>query len=184
MRRCVYLFAREPSKWRVGDVEHVGRLVFSLTTKQINSIPLVGTQMHPPMQIIHFSALKLVDSSWQAWLIMTSMRSWNVPQAVLSKDTVEQVLVGQRRWEDGAVGGVCVARCMDRRLQGRQTQSLIRGIVKARNRRAKGATSWHPVKLDFISPNQCCPWMDYELWPVSIFQPHSRLDTVKLPVMV
>uniref|UniRef100_A0A3B3UKX1 Stereocilin-like n=1 Tax=Poecilia latipinna TaxID=48699 RepID=A0A3B3UKX1_9TELE len=44
-----------PSKWQVGDVEHLGRLVFALSTKQINSIPL--------------------------------------------KTTVEQVLVGQKRWE-------------------------------------------------------------------------------------
>ncbi|XP_042343752.1 stereocilin [Plectropomus leopardus] len=87
----------EPSKWQVGDVEHLGRLVFSLSTKQINSIPLT----------------------------------------VLNKDTVEQVLVGQSRWEDSVVGGICVAQCMDRRRQRQQTQSLIRGIVKARSRRAK-----------------------------------------------
>lgn len=60
MVRYVYLFDREPSKWQVGDVEHLGRLVFSLSTKQINSIPLVSTQKHQPMQIIHFTALELV----------------------------------------------------------------------------------------------------------------------------
>ncbi|KAM9366292.1 stereocilin [Symphorus nematophorus] len=87
----------EPSKWQVGDVEHLGRLVFSLSTKQINSIPLT----------------------------------------VLNKDTVEQVLVGQRHWEDSMVGGVCVSQCMDQHRQREQTQSLIRGIVKARSRRAK-----------------------------------------------
>ncbi|XP_059202385.1 stereocilin [Centropristis striata] len=87
----------EPSKWQVGDVEHLGRLVFSLSTKQINSIPLT----------------------------------------VLNKDTVEQVLVGQSRWADSAVGAVCVTQCMDHNRQRRQTQSLIRGIVKARSRRAK-----------------------------------------------
>ncbi|XP_074475072.1 stereocilin isoform X2 [Sebastes fasciatus] len=87
----------EPSRWQVGDVEHLGRLVFSLSNKQINSIPLT----------------------------------------VLNKDTVEQVLVGQRRWEDSVVGGVCVTECMDQRRQRQQTQSLIRGIVKARSRRAK-----------------------------------------------
>ncbi|XP_029947286.1 stereocilin [Salarias fasciatus] len=87
----------EPSKWQVGDVEHLGRLVFVLSTKQINSIPL----------------------------------------AVLNKDIVEQVLVGQRRWEDSLVGGVCVARCVDQLRQRQQTQSLLRGIVKARHRRAK-----------------------------------------------
>ncbi|XP_026175975.1 stereocilin [Mastacembelus armatus] len=87
----------EPSKWQVGDVEHLGRLVFSLPTKQINTIPLT----------------------------------------VLNKDTVEQVLVGQRRWEDSIVGGVCTTQCMDQHRQRQQAQSLIRGIVKARSRRAK-----------------------------------------------
>ncbi|KAK5873907.1 hypothetical protein PBY51_018907 [Eleginops maclovinus] len=87
----------EPSKWQVGDVEHLGRLVFSLSTKQINSIPLT----------------------------------------VLNKDTVEQVLEGQSLWEDSAVGGVCVAQCVDQQRQKLKTQSLIRGIVKARSRRAK-----------------------------------------------
>ncbi|XP_076595339.1 stereocilin [Chaetodon auriga] len=87
----------EPSKWQVEDVEHLGRLVFSLSTKQINSIPLM----------------------------------------VLNKDTVEQVLVGQSHWEDSVVGGVCVTQCMDQHRQREQTQSLIRGIVRARSRRAK-----------------------------------------------
>ncbi|KAM3876997.1 stereocilin [Diretmus argenteus] len=87
----------EPSKWEVGNVEHLGRLVFSLSSKQINSIPL----------------------------------------SVLNKDTVEQVLVGQTRWEDSAVGRVCVTRCMDQHRQKEQTQRLIRGIVRARSRRAK-----------------------------------------------
>ncbi|XP_032377271.1 stereocilin [Etheostoma spectabile] len=87
----------EPSKWRVGDVELLDRLVFSLSTKQINSIPLT----------------------------------------VLNKDTVEQVLVGQSHWEDSVVGGVCVTHCMDQHHQRQRTQSLIRGIVKARSRRAK-----------------------------------------------
>lgn len=40
------LFSREPSKWQVGDVEHLGRLVLSLSTKHINSIPLVGIKIH------------------------------------------------------------------------------------------------------------------------------------------
>uniref|UniRef100_A0AAZ1Y063 Stereocilin LRR domain-containing protein n=1 Tax=Oreochromis aureus TaxID=47969 RepID=A0AAZ1Y063_OREAU len=87
----------EPSKWQIGDVEHLGRLVFALSTKQINSIPL----------------------------------------SVLNKDTVEQVLVGQRRWEDSIIGGVCITQCIDQHRQRQQTQSLIRGIVKARSRRAK-----------------------------------------------
>lgn len=60
-------------------------------------------------------------------------------QTVLNKDTVEQVLVGQSQWEDSVVGRVCVSRCMDRRRQRQQTQSLIRGIVKARSRRARGS---------------------------------------------
>ncbi|XP_029001195.2 stereocilin [Betta splendens] len=87
----------DPSKWQTGDVEHLGRLVFSLSTKQMNSIPLT----------------------------------------VLNKDTVEQVLTGQRRWEDSSVGAVCRTRCMDERRQRQQTQSLLRGIVKGRSRRAK-----------------------------------------------
>lgn len=58
-------------------------------------------------------------------------------QTVLNKDTVEQVLVGQRRWEDSLVGGVCITRCMDEHRQRQQTQSLIRGVVRARNKRAK-----------------------------------------------
>ncbi|XP_044213565.1 stereocilin [Thunnus albacares] len=87
----------EPSKWQVGDVEHLGRLVFSLSTKQMHSIPLT----------------------------------------VLNKDTVEQVLVAQKLWEDSVVGGVCKTRCMDQHRQSQQTQSLMRGIVKARSRRAK-----------------------------------------------
>ncbi|KAG7230527.1 hypothetical protein INR49_012240 [Caranx melampygus] len=87
----------EPSKWQVGDVEHLGRLVFSLSTKQINAIPLT----------------------------------------VLNKETVEQVMVGQQRWEDSEVGGVCITQCMDRHRQRQKAQSLMRGIVKARSRRAK-----------------------------------------------
>ncbi|KAM7406187.1 hypothetical protein PAMP_000580 [Pampus punctatissimus] len=87
----------EPSKWQVGDIEHLGRLVFSLSTKQMHSIPLT----------------------------------------LLNKDTVEQILVGQKRWEDSVVGGICKSQCMDQHRQSQQTQSLIRGIVKARSRRAK-----------------------------------------------
>ncbi|XP_028293866.1 stereocilin isoform X2 [Gouania willdenowi] len=87
----------EPSKWQPGDVEHLGRLVFALSTKQINSIPL----------------------------------------AVLNKDVVEQVLQGQRRWEDRMVGAVCLAQCVDQHRHTQQSNSLLQGIVKARNRRAK-----------------------------------------------
>ncbi|XP_077374409.1 stereocilin isoform X2 [Festucalex cinctus] len=85
------LFYREPSKWQAGDIEHLGRLVFSLSPKQINSIPL----------------------------------------NVLNKDTVEQVLVGQERWEDSVVGVVCLKWRMDQRRQREKTHSLMRGIVKA-----------------------------------------------------
>ncbi|KAK7913054.1 hypothetical protein WMY93_013265 [Mugilogobius chulae] len=87
----------EPSKWHVKDLEHLGRLVFSLSTKQINAIPLT----------------------------------------VLNKDTVEQVLVGQKLWEDSAIGRMCVVKSMDQESQRKQTESLLRGIVKPRNRRAK-----------------------------------------------
>ncbi|XP_035483498.2 stereocilin [Scophthalmus maximus] len=87
----------DPSKWQVWDVEHLGRLVFSLSAKQIDAISLT----------------------------------------VLNKDTVEQVLVAQRCWENSVLGGVCSTRCVDQHRRKEQTQSLIRGIVKARNRRAK-----------------------------------------------
>ncbi|KAM4630459.1 stereocilin [Polymixia lowei] len=90
-------FLGEPSKWRVGDVELLGRLVFSLSSKQINSIPLL----------------------------------------VLNKDTVEQVLVGQKLWEDSDVGRVCLTWCVDQHSQRQQINSLIRGIVRPRRRRAK-----------------------------------------------
>nr|XP_020462051.1 stereocilin-like [Monopterus albus] len=113
----------DPSKWQVRDVEHLGRLVFSLSTKQINDIPLT----------------------------------------VLDKDTVEQVLVGQRRWEDSVVGEVCVTQCMDRHHQRQQTQTLTRGIVKAQSRRAKMPvpscadvrgtlpSAWTPTQLSRMS---------------------------------
>lgn len=44
---CVYVcvYCREASAWTVGDVELVGRLLFTLSPKQINSIPLVRTPM-------------------------------------------------------------------------------------------------------------------------------------------
>ncbi|XP_036837670.1 stereocilin [Oncorhynchus mykiss] len=38
---CVCVYCREASAWTVGDVELVGRLLFTLSPKQINSIPLV-----------------------------------------------------------------------------------------------------------------------------------------------
>ena len=60
-------------------------------------------------------------------------------QTVLNTDTVEQVLEGQSLWEDSVVGGVCVAQCVDQQRLKLKTQSLIRGIVNARSRRAKGS---------------------------------------------
>lgn len=57
---------------------------------------------------------------------------------VLNRDIVEQVLVGQKRWEDSVVGEVCITACMDWKRHREKTRSLIRGIVKARSRRAKG----------------------------------------------
>lgn len=127
------MFAREPSKWLVGDVEHLGRLVFSLSTKQINSIPLVSTQKHQTMQTTDCTAHELAFKD-------TSLL-FHPEQTVLNKDTVEQVLVGQNRWEDSMLGRVCVTQCMDRHRQRQQTQSLIRGVVKARSRRAKGSVN-------------------------------------------
>ncbi|KAJ3594058.1 hypothetical protein NHX12_006390, partial [Muraenolepis orangiensis] len=87
----------DPSKWEVEDVEHLGRLVFTLSAKQINSIPL----------------------------------------SVLNRDTVEQVLVDQKLWEESDVGQACVSMCMVQSTQTELTHSLLRGIVKPRNRRAK-----------------------------------------------
>lgn len=62
-------------------------------------------------------------------------------QMVLNKDTVELVLLGQRQWRDGVVGKACVSQCVDQRLLRQQTQSLIRGIVNAPSRRARGPMS-------------------------------------------
>ncbi|XP_022061624.2 stereocilin [Acanthochromis polyacanthus] len=116
----------DPSKWQTGNVEHLGRLVFALSTKQINSIPLT----------------------------------------VLNKDIVEQVLVGQKRWEDSVVGRVCVSQCVDQHRLRQQTQSLIRGIVKARSRRAKVPvpscadirgtfpSAWTPTQLNRMSQEE------------------------------
>ncbi|XP_062327767.1 stereocilin [Osmerus eperlanus] len=87
----------DPSTWTAEDVDHLGRLVFTLSPKQMNSIPL----------------------------------------AVLSVDTVEQVLSGQGHWEDSDVGQACVSRYVDQHGQRDRTLSLLRGIVKARSRRKK-----------------------------------------------
>ncbi|KAK0150058.1 Stereocilin [Merluccius polli] len=87
----------DPSKWEVEDVEHLGRLVFTLSAKQINSIPL----------------------------------------SVLNRDTVEQVLVEQKLWEESDVGQACMSLWMEHSRQTELTHSLLRGIVKPRNRRAK-----------------------------------------------
>lgn len=120
--RC-HLFSREPSKWQVGDVEHLGRLVLSLPTKHINSIPLVRIRIY-----IIFICSQLKCSS----MLFSS------GQMVLNKDTVELVLLGQKQWEDSVVGRACVSQCMDQRLLRQQTRSLIRGIVNAPSRRARG----------------------------------------------
>ncbi|XP_051919410.1 stereocilin-like isoform X1 [Hippocampus zosterae] len=90
-------FMGEPSKWQTGDIEHLGRLVFTLSTKEMNSIPV----------------------------------------KVLNKDTVEQVLLSQKRWEESAVGVICLKWRMDQRRQREKTQSLIRGIVKVQGSGAK-----------------------------------------------
>lgn len=138
----MYLFAREPSKWRVGDVEHLGRLLFSLSTKQINSIPLVSTQKHQNCTNL-FIALE--------WTLLFCCFP---VQAVLNKDTVEQVLVGQSLWEDSRVGRVCISQHVDQQHQREQTQSLIRGIIKARRWRAKGSIN---TSFNFTcKPLLCC----------------------------
>ncbi|KAL7406680.1 hypothetical protein ABVT39_024498 [Epinephelus coioides] len=142
----------EPSKWQVGDVEHLGRLVFSLSTKQINSIPLT----------------------------------------VLNKDTVEQVLVGQSRWEDSMVGAVCVTQCMDQHRQRQQTQSLIRGIVKARSRRAKVPvpscadirgtfpSAWTSTQLSRMSPEDLKQCLEVFAQDASMSSEQRRALWVKL----
>ncbi|XP_015224475.1 PREDICTED: LOW QUALITY PROTEIN: stereocilin-like, partial [Cyprinodon variegatus] len=116
----------DPSKWQVGDIEHLGRLVFGLSTKQIDSIPLT----------------------------------------VLNQSTVEQVLVSQKFWEKSLVGGICMSRCVDQQYHRKQTWSLIRGIVKARSRRAKVPapscadirgtfpSAWTPTQLRRMSVDQ------------------------------
>jgi len=58
---------------------------------------------------------------------------------VLNRDTVELVLVEQKRWEESEVGQACVSLCLEDSRQTELTHSLLRGIVKPRNRRAKGA---------------------------------------------
>ena len=57
---------------------------------------------------------------------------------MLTRDAVEQVLVQQRRWEETGVGRACEDHCMDPHRRAELTDSLLRGIVKPRNRRAKG----------------------------------------------
>lgn len=109
-------------------MEHLGRLVFSLSAKQINTIPLV--RLSPT----HHTATNHAKN----YFFCIFFFSVHLPKTVLNKDTVEQVLVGQSRWEDSVVGRVCATQCVDRQHQKQQTQSLIRGIVKARSRRAKG----------------------------------------------
>lgn len=102
----MYLFAREPSKWQIGDVEHLGRLVFSLSTKQINSIPLVSTQKHQTMQILEFFSLHLnwlskthpyilpyFPLSRQCWIKTQWSRSWWVKVAGRTVWWVESVLL-------------------------------------------------------------------------------------------
>ncbi|XP_019126041.2 stereocilin [Larimichthys crocea] len=142
----------EPSKWQVGDVEHLGRLVFSLSKKQINSIPLM----------------------------------------VLNKDTVEQVLVGQSRWEDSAVGGVCVTKCMDQHRLRQQTQSLLRGIVRARSRRAKVPvptcadirgtfpSAWTPTQLSRMSQDELKQCIEVFAQDASMSSEQRRTLWVKL----
>ncbi|KAF3832585.1 hypothetical protein F7725_026250 [Dissostichus mawsoni] len=98
----------EPSKWQVGDVEHLGRLVFSLSTKQLNSIPLTRPDH------MCFPCADSVE-------YRHSGAGAGGPKS----------LGGQ------CGGGVCVAQCVDQQRQKLKTQSLIRGIVKARSRRAK-----------------------------------------------
>lgn len=75
----VSLFARDPSKWQVGDVEHLGRLVFALSTKQINSIPLVSLT-RVISRLKHLLPAWTYDASLnrQCWTGTWWSRSWRV----------------------------------------------------------------------------------------------------------
>lgn len=146
-----YLFSREPSKWQVGDVEHLGRLVLSLPTKHINSVPLVRIRIY-----IIFICSPLKCSS----MLFSS------GQMALNKDTVELVLLGQRQWEDGMVGRACVSQCVDQRLLRQQTQSLIRGIVNAPSRRARGPViALCSPALSTRAPTLCVWFVCFPLTP-------------------
>uniref|UniRef100_A0A3Q1H4A1 Stereocilin LRR domain-containing protein n=1 Tax=Anabas testudineus TaxID=64144 RepID=A0A3Q1H4A1_ANATE len=109
---------------------------FSRTKEEIDGTML--DVLGPLLPFLDRDSLALVDRRALA-LRLEEMRNFCLPKealrdisTVLNKDTVEQVLVGQQRWEDSLVGGVCMTRCMDERRQRQKTHSLIRGIVKAR----------------------------------------------------
>lgn len=98
-----------------------------------------------------------------AWLhLKRSPMLFSSGQTVLNKNTVELVLLGQRQWEDGGVGKACVNQCVDQQLLRQQTQSLLRGIVNAPSRRARGATS-PPGLSSCVSPLCCSVWL-FPLW--------------------
>lgn len=119
-------------------MERLGRLLFSLSPKQINSIPLVRKPKSSKCTV-----------SCDRTCCFSNTCSFCV-QSVLNKDTVEQVLLGQSQWEDGEVGRLCVAQCLDQRLLTQQTRSLVRGLVEAPSRRAKGWTRGFSVVVPAV----------------------------------
>ncbi|KAI1889762.1 hypothetical protein AGOR_G00166270 [Albula goreensis] len=60
----------------------------------------------------------------------------SIPLDVLSTEVVEQILEGERSWEDSEVGRACGVL----HGQGEKQRSLLRGIIKGRGRRRKEPT--------------------------------------------
>lgn len=85
---------REPKTWTVGDVEHVGRLLFTLSPQQIRSLPLVkGNTCLSIRPMLSFNHIDLLNFSFKV---------------DLGRDTVEQVLMSQWLWKNSEVGKACL----------------------------------------------------------------------------
>ena len=87
--------------------------------------------------------------------------------------------MGQTHWEDSVMGGVCVTRCMDQHRHRQQTQSLIRGIVKARSRRAKGSINISSNATHFIYKTNLTAIMNCE--NVSVLSFYLSFGAVPVP---
>ncbi|KAG7468151.1 hypothetical protein MATL_G00139840 [Megalops atlanticus] len=74
-----------------------------------------------------------VEHAGRLVLALSTQQIASLPLDVLGPETVEQILQGQRSWEDSEVGGAC------RRLQGlrEKSESLLRGVVRRRGRRRR-----------------------------------------------